>query len=193
MTRVKRKEQRTGFRQSGCDRSTILTRARFQVGVSIIRAGETVAEVKRWHDRHRAPTRQLRSSFQSPVTRVKRTRRRDALGIDARTIFAVLPVRPVQPAPTHPSPSARQFRLLLNDLANICAETDVLQRGRCVRARTSGSLERQRHRASATSRPDKPTGAGGTRNAHPFGVPVKSTSPAAIWRRSTTQGSFQEA
>src|SRR5215472_18474938 len=89
------------------------------------------------NDRHQAPTRQLRSSFQSPVTRVKRTRRRDALGIDARTIFAVLPVRPVQPAPTHPSPSARQFRLLLNDLANICAETDVLQRGRCVRARTA--------------------------------------------------------
>ncbi len=30
VTRLKRKDQRTGFRQSGCDRSTILTRARFQ-------------------------------------------------------------------------------------------------------------------------------------------------------------------
>src|SRR5262249_58007103 len=28
--------------------------------------------------------------------------------------------------PTHPSPSARQFRLLPNGLAAICAETDVL-------------------------------------------------------------------
>jgi hypothetical protein len=29
VTRLKRKEQRTGFRQSGCDRSTILASARF--------------------------------------------------------------------------------------------------------------------------------------------------------------------
>jgi len=30
VTRLKRKERRTGFRQSRCDRSTILARARFQ-------------------------------------------------------------------------------------------------------------------------------------------------------------------
>src|SRR5262249_61590525 len=43
-------------------------------------------------------------------------------------------VRPLPPAatpaagakPPHPSPSARQFRLLPNGLAAICAETDVL-------------------------------------------------------------------
>jgi hypothetical protein len=35
----------------------------------------------------------------------------------AQRSLPVLPVRPVQPAPTHPSPSAHEFRLLLNELA----------------------------------------------------------------------------
>jgi len=47
-------------------------------------------------------------------------------GIDARTIFAVLPVRPVQPAPT-PSVTIRPLILTpAQGVTHICAETDVL-------------------------------------------------------------------
>jgi hypothetical protein len=34
-------------------------------------------------------------------------------GATAQRSLPVLPVRPVQPTPTHPSPSAHEFRLLL--------------------------------------------------------------------------------
>jgi hypothetical protein len=63
-----------------------------------------------------------------PVTRVKRRKRRNAFGIDACTIFAVLRVRPVQPAPTHPSPSARQYCLPFKGLAASALRRMFLQR-----------------------------------------------------------------
>jgi hypothetical protein len=51
VTRLKRKEQRTGFRQSGCDRSTVQT-------VTPLSRGATLASVANRRIRHHPPERQ---------------------------------------------------------------------------------------------------------------------------------------
>jgi hypothetical protein len=74
--------------------------------------------VKRWHGRSTPGAAAVAIDDKGETTKAAQR--------FTGSIFAVLPVRPVQPAPTHPSPSARQFRLLLNDLA-----TSALRRMFC--------------------------------------------------------------
>jgi hypothetical protein len=94
--------------------------------------------------------RNLVSEF--PVTRVKRRKRRNGFRQSGADLKPVTPLSPpprdtsIRHKPTHPSPSARQFRLLLNGLAAsalrrmFCHDGAWTARAQAYRSRETGEM-----------------------------------------------------